>query len=160
MIEIKLHGLAELQAQLNGLGFELGVKTLAAAARKAFKPVLEAAKAKVPVDSGELRDSLKLSVVKLKGGETGIAVGIRIGKGTGARQAAVAAAAFGEGQTRSLPPARRWHFIELGTADLAPHPFLRPALDSSAHAVLGALKEELVKGIQRALKKRARGPTL
>ena len=156
MIQLKVHGLKELQAQLRALGDELGVKTLAAAARKAFKPVLEAAQAKVPVDSGALRESLRLAVKKSKNGDLGVVVGLRVSKLAGG-QARVAAAAFNEGQIDAIPPARRWHFIELGTAELAPHPFLRPALDSNAPAVLEALKTELAKGIARALKKRAKG---
>lgn len=157
MISLQVKGLDALHAQLRELGAELGLKTLAAAARKAFKPVLDDAKAMVPVDSGELRDSLKLSVVKPKGGDLTVVVGIRIGKGTGAKQARLAAAAFGEGQSRGLPPAARWHFIELGTAELAPHPFLRPALDHNAGAVLEALKTEIAKGIAKALRARAKG---
>lgn len=157
MIELKVRGLIDLQDQLVALGNELGIKALAAAARKAFMPVLAAAKAMVPVDSGALRDSLKVTVKKPKGGEAVVVVGIRIGRGQGAKQASVAAAAFGEAQIDKLPPARRWHFIELGTADLAPHPFLRPALDSNAQVVLDALKEELAKGIARAQKKKAAG---
>lgn len=158
MMSFDVRGLDALQAQLLELGAELGLKTLAEAARKAFKPVLDDAKSMVPVDTGELRDSLKLSVVKSGSGDMAIAVGIRIGKGTGSKQARVAAAAFGEGQLNSRPPARRWHFIELGTAELAPHPFLRPALDKNASRVLEALKVEIAKGIARALKKGSRGP--
>lgn len=152
---LQAHGLKELQAQLMGLGAQLAGKTLAIAARKAFKPVLETARALVPVDSGELRDSLKVAVVKPKGGnDLVVSVGILIGKGRGSRQARLAAAAFGEGQSKRLPAARRWHFIELGTSDFAPHPFLRPALDRNANAVVAALKVELAKEIARAVRKR------
>jgi hypothetical protein len=40
------------------------VKALAQACRKAFKPVLAAAKAFAPRDSGALTDSIKLTVKK------------------------------------------------------------------------------------------------
>jgi HK97 gp10 family phage protein len=134
MIDIKLQGLDGLHAQLVEIGGNLAIKTLAKAARKAFKPVLEAAKRMAPRDSGALADSLRISVVK-KG--DGVAVGIVIGKAVG--------------KPGELPPKRRWHWIEFGTAKQQPHPFLRPALAANASAVLDALAIELRAGIQDAL---------
>jgi len=154
MLTLKLEGLDKLQAQLVELGVQLGVKTLAKAARKAFLPVLTDARSLVPVDSGALRDALKVSVKKPKGGEAVVVVGILVGAGRAA-QARVAAAAFGEAQSKALPPARRWHFIELGTSHTAAHPFLRPALDRNASVVLAALKEEIAKGIEQAIRRKA-----
>ncbi len=143
-ISFKLEGLAALQDQLTALGdVSLGVKALAQAARQAFKPVLESARAMVPVDSGELRAALRLTVVKPKGGAAAsvVVVGLRIGGSKGAK---------------GIPPARRWHFIEFGTAHMSAHPFLRNALDQNASGVLEALKTELAKSIQKALKKQGK----
>jgi HK97 gp10 family phage protein len=64
--------------------------------------------------------------------------------------------AGGAGNPGELPPARRWHFIEFGTADLAAHPYLRPALDANADAVLTLLRTELQASIDRALRKKNR----
>ncbi len=156
----KLKGVAELQDQLTEiLGVELGVKALAVAARKAFAPVLETAKSLVPVDSGALRDSLKLTVKKNGGGDTVIMVGLKISgparpKGIDAI-AAKYAGHFGGGE--GLKPARRWHWIELGTAKRSAHPFLRPALDQNAQEVLDLLRTELAAQIEKALRKRAKG---
>lgn len=123
---IELHGTAELFQKLKSIeDVKLSVKILSAAAKTAFKPVLDAARGMVPVDTGDLHDSIKITVRKRK---NSISVGLKIGKGKDE---------FG------VPPARRWHFIELGTADSAPHPFLRPALDHNAQAVLAGLKSEL-----------------
>lgn len=144
---LKLQGLSALLDQLVELGPELGQKTLVSAARRAFKPVLTTARQLVPVDSGALRESLRLASIKPKGGEAVAVVGIIFGA---AKQAAVAAAAFGGG----MPPARRWHFIEFGTAHQAAHPFLRPALDQNASAVLELLRDEMSKGIIRAAAKK------
>ena len=115
--------------------------------------MLEAAKALAPVDTGALRDAIRISVVKPKTGDAVVVVGLRI-SGRGINQARVAAAAFGEGQFRQTPPSRRWHFIELGTSELAAHPFLRPALDTNAAAVTALLMEELVKAIAAATRKK------
>lgn len=149
----KLNGVAGLREQLAAVDAQLAAKALASSMRAVFKPVLDTARALVPVDTGELRDSLVLSVVKPSGGDLVVAVGIRIGKGTGAKQAKIAAAAFGEGQLKTLSPSRRWHFIELGTVHMKARPFLRPALDKNAQRVLSLLKDEVARRIQKALAK-------
>jgi HK97 gp10 family phage protein len=154
-VTVQVRGLNVLLEQLNALQLELAAKALAKAGRAAFKPVLDAAKAMAPRDTGALADSLVLKVEKPKGDDGVFRVGIKIGKGKGAKQAKLAAAAFGEGQSKSLPPARRWHFIELGTSKLAAHPFLRPALDQNANRVVELLKVELRKSIDAAVKKGA-----
>jgi HK97 gp10 family phage protein len=145
MVEFKLTGLSDLEARLLDLGAELGQKTLAQAARKAFRPVLDAAKELAPIWSGALRDSIKLTVKKPKDGDAVVVAGLYIGEAAGY-------------DTGELPPARRWHFIELGTAHAAAHPFLRPALDGQASTVLDLLKTELTAAIGRAVKKKAKGP--
>ena len=50
----------------------------------------------------------------------------------------------------------RWHFAEGGTSTKAARPFLRPALDANAAKVVGELKDELRKAIDRVLKRRAK----
>ncbi len=143
MVSFQVQGLDVLQAQLLEIGAELGQKTLAAAARKAFAPIVERAKSLVPVLSGDLRDALRLTVTKPKSGDVVVVVGMRV--------------AHTKGNGKELPADRRWHFVELGTVHMAPHPFARPALDSGATGVIETLKSELAKGIERAIKRKARG---
>ncbi len=143
LVSFKVEGLSALQAQLVDLGAQLGQKTLARAARQAFKPVLEMAMQLVPTDSGALRDALRISVKKTSEGDSVVVVGIRIGGG--------------KGNGKELPPARRWHFIELGTAHQAAHPFLRPAIDANAGAVVDLLAAELKKAIARSVARKAAG---
>ncbi len=151
LVNIQVKGLSDLQGQLEALGVELGVKALAQAARKAFAPVLEAARAMVPKYSGALAASLKIAVKKPKGGgDLVVAVGIKI---SGGPKDSAGGALLGK---EELPPVRRWHFIELGTAHMAAHPYLRPALHSNASAVIDQLKVEISKSIQKALKKKAK----
>ena len=143
MITLDVRGLDGLQQQLDELqDVTLAVKALAAAARKAFKPVLETAKALVPVDSGDTREALRLAVKKPRGGEPVVVVGLKI-LATKTKETVL-----------ELSPARRWHWIEFGTAHMAAHPFLRPALDQNAQLVLDLLRVELNKSIAR-IKKRA-----
>jgi HK97 gp10 family phage protein len=152
-VSVEVKGLGKLLDQLNKLQAELAAKVLAQAGRKAFKPVLDAAKAMAPKDSGDLADSLKLSVVKPTSENGVLKVGIKIGVGRGSKQAKIAAAAFGEAQSKALPPARRWHFIELGTSKQAAHPYLRPALEHNSGEVLELLKGELQKAIFKVVNK-------
>lgn len=143
MISLKVHGLDALKAQLEELGAEAAGKELARAARKAFEPVLAAAQARAPIDTGLLRDSIKLAVVRPRGGDAVVQVGLRIAPSKGA-------AKLGR---RTISAHWRWHFVELGTSKMAAKPFLRPALDGNAQQVLDTLRVELLKGIERALKR-------
>lgn len=147
MISLKVEGLAELQRKLTELNdVTLAAKVLAAAARKAFAPVLETARNLVPVDTGLLRDGIKLTVKRPKSGDAVVVVGLRIAAVKGAKKAG----------RKTASPHWRWHFVELGTSKMAAHPFLRPALDANASAVVDALREELAKGISKAARKQGR----
>lgn len=141
--EIKVDGLADLEQRLLELGAEIGVKTLASASRKAMQLVLEDAKSRVPIWSAALREAIKLTVKKPREGDAVVVAGLYIGE-----------ASYDTGE---LPPARRWHFIELGTSKYPAHPYLRPALDGQASNVLDVLKTELAAGIDRVVRKRGRG---
>lgn len=145
LVSLNMSGMEGLQAQLAELGNELGAKTLASAARRAFAPVFEAAKRLVPVDSGALRDAIRLTVTRPSGGDTVVGVGL-----------VVAGPKKGQKSPKGVGPGIYWRFIELGTVKLPAHPFFRPALDSNAQGVIDLLKEECLKGIERALRKQAR----
>lgn len=147
---MKIEGLKNLEKQLKALAEESRPKVMRAAVRDAFKPVLESARAKAPVDTGELRAGIVLATARQ---DNTVAAGLVIANDTTAhKQARVAAAAFGEAQTGGAP-ARRWHLTELGTRTQAAQPFLRPALDENAAAVAERLKQAMQKRIQKALKK-------
>lgn len=151
---LSLKGLEGIQAQLAEVSAEVGQKALATALRKQFKPVVEMAKRLVPKKTGALAASLTLTLVKPSEGDTVVAVGLRINdRAAPIKQARLAAAAFGEGQSSELPPSRRWHLIELGTIKLAAHPYARPALDANAQGMLDGLKADLTAAIQKALRK-------
>ena len=145
-VSLKVLGLRELHEQLEQLGAELAAKVLARAARKAFLPVLTAAQALAPVDTGLLRDHIRIRVVRPESGDSVVTVGLRVAAAPGAKK---------HGR-KTASPHWRWHFVELGTSEMAARPFLRPALDQNAQAVVDLLREELARGIKRALKARAR----
>ena len=143
-MSFKVEGLRELKGQLEALGYELAQKATAQAIRKAFRPVLDAAQARVPVDTGILRESIKQAVKKLP---DSVVTGLRIAPIKGAQKLG----------RRTLSAHWRWHFVEKGTVKMAAKPFLRPALDANAQAVLRILTEELAKAVKRAAKRKAGG---
>ncbi len=156
--DLKVEGLSALQEQLLNLGAEAGAKALTAATRKAFLPVLERARALVPVITGELRDSIKIGVVKPGSSATIAAAGLFIGKPAGAAAGAPLKAYQRKGANeRNVPPSVWWKKVELGDAQRAAHPFMRPALDQLASQVVDQLKVEIQKKIEAALRKKARG---
>lgn len=146
---MKIEGLAELQAKLQDLGAELGQKILRTAARRAFKPVLDAAKGKAPVDTGNLRDAIKIASVKPKAGDTVVAVGLIVTNN--APKGRVTSEQIESGAPRDP---YYWIFAERGKSGQAAKPFLRPALDGNSEQVLSNLKKELEAAIQRAVKRK------
>lgn len=158
-MSLKIRGLAAVQDQLKEISSEMSAKVLPQAMRASFKKVQRTARELAPVDSGDLRDAIRISSARPKTSRVDSAVvGIVIaGMTAKAKQARVAAAAFNESQTKRLPPSRRWHFIELGTKHQAPRPFLRPALDQNAQAVVDDLAGQLRKKIAKAIKAKSKG---
>lgn len=161
MIRLETHGLMDLAQGLKGLEEELvalganeGQKVLRSAARKAFAPVLEAAKATAPVDSGLLRDNIVIVTQAPKEGDGVVRVGLRVKKSKETRLSKHGASKDGT-QRMATSPHWRWHLVEGGTSTQAARPFLRPALDNNAEKVVAELRGELRKAIDRALKKRA-----
>lgn len=145
--------LAAVRKQLKKITNGARPKVLRAAMRKVFKPVQEDAKSRVPVDTHELRESIQIAWAKGKTDTHGAVGIVTVTVSKRAKQARVAAAAFGEAQSKSLPPSRRWHFVELGTSKMRATPFLRPALEANADKVVKDLGVEVTKGVKRVIKK-------
>lgn len=170
MLKLEVQGLKELQDQLLELGAAVRArKALVRAARRALEPVLLNAQMRVPVDSGLLRDSLKLVVQRPKGGNAVLVAGIKVavGKGGGKKDRREALKGLGgpfskrEGRAAKRKVNRqsahwRWHFVEVGTSSQPARPFLRPVFDAAAPWMIEAVKLELAKEIQKVLRKRKR----
>jgi HK97 gp10 family phage protein len=146
-------GLKDLEKELVALGANEGRKVLTRAARKAFAPVLDAAQQNAPEDTGLLKEHIRVVAQKPKDGANVVTVGLSIAKAkTGAPDS-----------TRPLAyqsPHWRWHFIEGGTSTQPARPFLRPALDANAEAVVGGVRGELRKVIDGVLKRRKKAGAL
>lgn len=143
---IKVEGIKELMEQMAELGDVLTQqKTLRSVAKKAFKPVLDAAKAKVPVDTGVLRDSIILTSPTKQNKNAQHAV-------------AVVGLTVRRTKTKDIrkDASWRWHFVERGTRSMPARPFMRPALDGNAQLVVDNLRTLLKAEIDRAIRKKGR----
>ncbi|MBX7496764.1 HK97 gp10 family phage protein [Qipengyuania sp. 6B39] len=138
--------LVELE-QLSGRT-TLGKNAVMRGLRKSMKRIEDAAKAKVPVDEGDLRDSIttkKARARRIPGSrkferQTGIDM---LTGPTGRQQGGVGA------------------FQEFGTVNMPANPFMRPAADSEGQAVvdevIDVIRDEVAKTAARARKKAAKG---
>ena len=118
-----------------------------AALRKAAKPILDAARANVPVDQGRLKRALRLRVDTLRNNRSVMSAMIDVRK-TAPRI----------GRASSTMPKVYGQFVEYGTNDTRPQPFMRPAWDSlGSETALDRIGRELGEGLERAAAGMARG---
>ena len=150
-------GLAELDKALAELGGELGYKTLRTAGRKAMKPVLDAAIAGANEDTGELKQSIAITIKKGrgargKGGDTAADISV------GATRRSVSVR--NDDGTKSRKELNMINIKagaqEYGTVNQKAQPFLRPALANNVNQVLSNLSTELKIAIDKAAKKVAK----
>lgn len=132
-ITFSIRGAREMEHLLKQLGPNVASRVGDQALRAGAKPIIEEAKRRVRVRTGELRDSITTDTAR--------------GKQQSQRTVLIG----------FLPPAsRRAHFEEYGTAKQAAHPFMRPALDEKAGDALDEMGKVLARGIEREAKKLAK----
>lgn len=138
-----MDGLKELDQALSQLPKATAKNVLRRTAILALAPVIADAKRLVPVDEGELKESLKVAGKLSK------------------RQARKNAKAVAEGKSSvqlyagpsALPHA---HLVEFGTAHMRPQPFMRPAWDANKDKVLELIRTEMGDEITKAAGRLAR----
>lgn len=141
-ISIEMLGAPELQAALKDLPIAVQRKIVRAALREAGRPMLSDAKTKVPVDTGKLRDSLKLRALKPKRGSFGVRIA------TGTRQ---------ELGIKADDPYYYPMAVETGTRKMSPRSFLRWAFQKNKTRALTIIKNFLARGIYLEAQKARRG---
>ena len=111
---VDVSGIMELNKKLRELaGDKIARKVLRSAIRKAAKPMVAAAKAFAPVDSGLLEESIKLKAIR----RTRTGFGVRISTSNSDFDS--------QGET-FYGAMQEW-----GTVNMAPNPYLRPAFDTT-----------------------------
>jgi len=131
-ITAQLHGVQEVQKALKQFQPTLQKKLQRKATRKAGKPVLDTARARVPVKTGKLRKNLKLRAAKRKRSSTVVGVSVQ----TPTRDVL--------GISQSDP----YYYptvLEYGSSlrNIRARPYLRPALDENREKVRGIYASEL-----------------
>jgi len=139
--EVRVKGLADLNKLLQQLPAKLEANVLRGALRAGAKVVMEDAKARVPVDTGQLRDGLKISTRSRRG-----VVSASV-KATGKHSFIAPWIEYGVAAHQITARKGGWMFFGGMFAKSVDHPgmqarpFMRPALDGRAQAAVVAAAE-------------------
>lgn len=117
---IHVKGAKELEALLKKLPGKVAKRVVNNGLRAGARLIRDEAKAKVPVNTGKLRDSITVATVKGK-----VKVGFK------------------------PPESRRAHLTEFGTEFQPAQPFMRPAIDTKATEAIKKIGEVMGKGVAK-----------
>jgi HK97 gp10 family phage protein len=141
---VRLEGFRELEAALNELPKSTAKNVLRRVAKGALQPMAEKARSFAPFDQGDLRASIQVSERRTKR----VARINRFDKNTGIQMAM--------GPVSGKAVLNYATFVEFGTVDSRPQPFLRPAWDGGKEAALDYVKVNLGREIDRAASRLAK----
>jgi HK97 gp10 family phage protein len=144
---LKLEGAAELAAGLEELKGVTAVNVVRKSLTESLEPVAASAKGRVPVDRGDLQQS--------------IGIGTRLTRRQkGLRQPIVShngvEAYVGPGLVGNRYQGAHGHLVEFGTYRTAPRPFMRPAWLSNLTIVFNGLAQSMGENLSRAAKAAAK----
>lgn len=131
---VRLDGFRELDKALEAIGPKNAKKVGHKAMREAGEILVDEAKVRVPVLTGELEDSITY-----------------IGETTNALDALKGVVGF------KKPASRRAHLTEYGTVHSAPQPFMRPAFDASREAMIARMGKVIWDGCVAEARKAPKG---
>ena len=153
-ISLDRTSIANVMRALDKLPKEFQKSAEKAVLRAGGKPILKAAKAKVPVDTGNLKRSLGISVYANRTGWISARIGPRNGfkskNLTGRKRYRATKGKRTTFKERKLADAQEisW-YVETGTPHSSAKPFIRPAIDSAAGEVIAAMTAGLDKHLTR-----------
>lgn len=156
---VKVSGLKELDAALAQFKKSTARGVMNRALKKAAKPIADQAKMDAPVDTGALRDSIGIDVVRTGGaGRSAFARAMRSGASRAEAAAAAHAAnsaAGGQTQAKVRVAAKAPHavFAEFGTRGKSGTMFLTAAMKSKQGAALKTLGTELAAEIDKTARR-------
>ncbi|WP_261666893.1 HK97-gp10 family putative phage morphogenesis protein [Erwinia mallotivora] len=148
MIDTKLDfsGLLDLSDDLNALSKAENRKVLRDATRAAATVFKDEAVKRAPVRSGRLKKNIVVMTQRDRDG--GIVSGVHV-RGTNPRTGN----SDNRLKTNDSRNAFYWRFLELGTSNMAPVPFLRPAYDARQEQAAQAAFDKANEAIDKALLK-------
>lgn len=132
-VTVKIEGLADLNRRLTQLPKAIQGRPLRTAVAAGGRVIQQEAKARVPVDTGLVRDRIRVMSMRQeqRNARAEVVVGVR----------------RVEKNTRRTDPFY-WRFIEFGTRFKPARPFLRPALENKRTEAVDAIRERLAKRIE------------
>lgn len=136
MLSFDVSQLAKLADRLKDIEEKVAKKALRTAARKAMQIVRNDVKANAPEDTSDDADDIKTKAfialqTSFKQGVLYVRVGVR------------------GGAKKNPDSPWYWRFQELGSKYIAAKPFMTPALENNAEAVLEKITDELKREIDR-----------
>jgi len=160
-ITITVEGMRELKAALDELPKATARRVQQRVLLNRAKPIVAAAKAKVPVRAGNLRNAIRATTTRPRGYKPASSRAFAAaGGGAAGRAAAKAAGASAVevfiGPVGRLPQAGQQ---EWGNQYQPPQGYLRPAWDAGKQALQAGFKADLWAEIQKAAARRAKRQT-
>lgn len=163
-MRVKLKGFRELDRALSDLGKATARNVLRRVGTAALTPMRNSAKAKVRVDTGTLRDSIRIETAKdaeyAKAARaafksSGSAAGVKRSRSKGV------SLVLGPSARPKSNAAQNARFQERGTEKMSAQPYMRPAWDAEKQGALTIIEDqlgaEITKAAKRAAKKAAKG---
>lgn len=151
MMTVDIKGLKELQNALNQLPEKIQGRPVRSAVGAAAKVVMDEAKRRVPIDTGQLCKAIyrgRSRSMSAKGKETYV-VGIRKGKAKYANTAKNRRMNRVGKSYQTRGEAYYFRYIEFGTAKMAAKPFLRPAFESKKNEAVRVMQQRLLEAIDK-----------
>lgn len=136
----RVDGLRELTQALKKLPSEMRGRPLTAATRAGARLIADDAKGRAPVDSGGLRQNIGVFTIPKRRLGAGLDYGVEI---------------RGDEKGKAGDPrnAYYWRFVELGTANQAAQPFLRPALATQSQSAIRAFVDTFSRRLDEIARK-------
>jgi len=128
-MKIEIEGVKKLEKRLKSLEPKVGKGIVRGALKDAAKPLLQEAKERVPVKSGDLKKSLRVRTMKRKKGRYGVEMATKDGWFKGDQY-------YGA-------------FLEFGTKNMPAKPFMRPAYDNKKDEAASIIKSRIKSGLKR-----------
>lgn len=130
---IRVDGTKAVNDALLELGVQASTRIARSALNRSATPVVKRAKELAPFRTGELRRHISKRVLRQskRGDRVVVIIGVE------------------------KPESPLAHLLEFGTAHSPAQPFLRPALDETAHTALEIQRQAMAEGVEREVRKLA-----
>lgn len=137
MLTLNVQELAALTDRLRDIEAKIAKKALRTAARKGMAIVRDQVKANAPEDTSDEADNIKTKAfIALQTSYRRGVLSVRVGVRGGAKQ--------------NPDTPYYWRMVEFGTKHISAKPFMQPALESNAEAVIDRIAEELRRELDKA----------